>query len=277
MADHPRPSRRLLLAGLLAATHHHAQAQALQGTEPRRGPLPLPSLMSRRGQAALRAGIDLDGTATAFRDGAGLLDGMAVRVGELLADGLDVELMLLRTDALRGVDELREGRFDILLNAPPLMIEVAREVLYADAYAHLDLTVVAPLALPIYASDALAKKRLGVPAGRTGQLVPPRLPVADFTLISLAGLDAMDTAVSLGLVDALAVPSPFARQLLARHATLEVKFSLGEIWLAPACRFGDHDLLRTVNTILHLCRLEGWLQALHQSHYERPLPRPPFF
>jgi len=277
MADRPTLSRRLLLAGLMAAAHHPARGQAVPGEAPRPVPLPLPGLMSLRGQAALRAGLDLEGTATAFRDGAGQLAGMAVRVGELLAEGLDVELMLVQTDAIRGVDDLRAGRFEILLNAPPLMIEVAREVLYADAYAHLDLAVVAPLAAPIHASTALERKRLGVPAGRMRQLLPPRIPVSDFVIVPLAGLDAMDAAVSRGLVDALAIPSPFARQLLARHASLEVKFSLGELWVAPACRFGDHDLLRATNTVLHLCRQEGLLQALHQGYYERYLPPVPFF
>ena len=282
MADPPAISRRRLLAGLLAAATTLGPGPALAQEEPGadipRGPLAVPTLLRRRGLQVLRAGIDVEGTATAFRDPFGILDGMAVRVGQLLADGMDVDLALIETNALYGVDELRQGRFDVLLNAPPLMIEVARELLYADPYAHLHLTVVARRSTSVPSVTALVGKRVGVQAGRVSQLVAGRLPfLAPDRLQLLPNLDGMVAAFGRGQVDALVVTSAMADRLVGHGLDLESKFVIAELWVGPACRFGDHDLLRAMNTILYVGRLEGLIPVLHQDFYRYPLPRPPFF
>ena len=277
MADRPGIARRLVLAGLLAGIQGEARAQPAPAT-PLRGPTAVPTLLRNRGQQVLRAGIDLDGTATAFRDPFGIPDGVAVRIGQLLADGLDVDLALVETDSLHCVKDLRQGRFDVLLNAPPLMIEVARELLYADPYAHMDLAVVARVDTPLHSVAGLRGQRLGIQAGPTERLAPSRLPPnIPVTIRPLANAEAMVTALRLGVVEALAVTSATADRLVAPRREMEIKFILGDLWVGPACRFGEHDLLRAVNTIFHVARQEGLLQGLHQEFYNRPLPQPPFF
>ncbi len=259
--------RRRLLAALALAALGAGRARA-QGALP---PIRVPSLRS------LRAGIDIEDTATAYRDVTDAPGGMAPQVGELIAEGLGVTLDLVPTTAASGVDDLRAGRFDLLLNAPPLSIEVARQILYADPYAALDLVLVAPRLLPLASLAALRGRRVAVQAGRAQYLLPSRVPVDQMDVLPLPDLRALAGALLDRGAQAAIVTSPIATRIVALHPALEVKLSLGTVWLAPACRFGDHDLLRTVNTLLYIARQDGTLQQLHQAFYERPLPRPPYF
>ncbi|SFK66284.1 transporter substrate-binding domain-containing protein [Falsiroseomonas stagni] len=266
MAD---PCRRALLA-LLAAT-----PPAILGRTARAQPFPAPIRIPALQR--LRAGIDLEGTATAWDDSTNGPAGMAVEVGALIADGLDVPLELVRTTTATAVAELRAGRFDLLLNAPPLTIEVAREVLYADPYAALELVVVAPRPLPLPSIAALRGRRVAAQAGYPLLLLPSRVPASQMDVIALPDLPALAAALADRQVEAAIVTSPIASRIAALYPALEVKLTLGTLWLAPACRFGDHDLLQAVNTMLYIARQEGTLQSLHQGAYDRPLPRPPFF
>ncbi|WP_203074899.1 substrate-binding periplasmic protein [Falsiroseomonas ponticola] len=260
------PRRRRLLAGLAALMAGAGPARAQPSA-----PVRIPAL--RR----LRAGIDLEGTATAYRDPANGAGGMAVEVGGLIADGLGVPLDLVPTAATTAVADLRAGRFDLLLNAPPLTIEVARELLYADPYAALELAVIAPRPLPLPSIAALRGRRVAAQAGPAMRLLPSRLPVDQMELVAVPDLPFLAAALADRMVEAAIVTSPVATRIATLHPAVEVKLTLGIVWLAPACRFGDHDLLRAVNTMLYIARQEGLLQLLHQAAYERPLPQLPFF
>lgn len=254
-------TRRALLATIAALPLSPAAAT----------PLRIPTLR------ALRAGLDLEGTATAYRDAANGLAGMAVEVGALIADGLGVVLNLVPTSAARAVEDLRAGSFDLLLNAPPLTIEAAREVLFADPYAALDLAVIAPSRLPLSSAAALAGRRVAALGGRAMQLLASRAPIDRMEVQALPDLPAIAAALAEARVDAAIVTSPMASRIATLNPAMEVKLTLGTVWLAPACRFGDHNLLQAVNTLLYIARQEGRMQLLHQAYYERALPRPPFF
>ncbi len=225
----------------------------------------------------LRVGIDIDGTQTAFEVTPGQPDGMAVRIADHLAIGLGLPLDLVPTTSRDGVDELRAGRFDILINPPPLMIELAREVLFADAYVHLELDIVAADTVVVNSAAALADKRIGVLAGWPLTFLRGRLPMQTLSLVSLMDRAALLVALESNQVDGVVVNSAMASSLIQALPTLELKVSVGECWIAPALRFGDHDLLRAVNTILYLLRGQGVIQAMHRDFYGRPLPRLPFF
>lgn len=266
------PRRRALLAALAATPAILARAARAQ---PSPAPIRVPVL------ERLRAGIDLEGTVTAHDGGTtgpgGSPGGLAVEVGEFIADGLGVTLDLVRTTATTAVADLRAGRFDLLLNAPPLTIEAAREMLYADPYAALDLVAIAPRPLPLPSMAALRGRRVAAQAGHALHLLPSRVPVDRMEVIALPDLPALAAALADRRAEAAIVTSPIASAMVAMHPALEVKLTLGTVWVAPACRFGDHDLLHAVNTMLYIARQEGTLQALHQAAYDRPLPRPPFF
>lgn len=262
------PHRRALLAALAATPAILARAARAQ---PSPAPIRVPVL------ERLRAGIDLEGTATAHDGATTGPGGLAVEVGEFIADGLGVTLDLVRTTATTAVADLRAGHFDLLLNAPPLTIEAAREMLYADPYAALDLVAIAPRPLQLRSIAALRGRRVAAQAGHALHLLPSRVPVDRMEVIALPDLPALAAALADRRAEAAIVTSPIASAMVAMHPALEVKLTLGTVWVAPACRFGDHDLLQAVNTMLYIARQEGTLQALHQAAYDRPLPRPPFF
>ncbi|WP_439552794.1 substrate-binding periplasmic protein [Falsiroseomonas sp.] len=262
------PRRRALLAALAATPAILARAARAQ---PSPAPIRVPVL------ERLRAGIDLEGTATAHDGATTGPGGLAVEVGEFIADGLGVTLDLVRTTATTAVADLCAGHFDLLLNAPPLTIEAAREMLYADPYAALDLVAIAPRPLQLRSIAALRGRRVAAQAGHALHLLPSRVPVDRMEVIALPDLPALAAALADRRSEAAIVTSPIASAMVAMHPALEVKLTLGTVWVAPACRFGDHDLLQAVNTMLYIARQEGTLQALHQAAYDRPLPRPPFF
>lgn len=230
-------------------------------------------LQSRR----LRVGLDFDNTPLAFHTHGGEPDGLAVAVAQLLAQGLDLRPDIVAVGKSEAIAALQDGRLDLLVSAPPLGIALAREVMFADPYAYASHMVVGRRALALPRMADLAGFRIASLPGYWASAMQQALQGIQITPVAVNDAAMAERALALGDADAAIVPDYLARQMMAQRPDLEAEFELGTFWIAPALRYGQHDLLRAVNALLYLARQDGRLAILHRGFLGRPLARVPFY
>jgi ABC-type amino acid transport substrate-binding protein len=259
----PRRALAGLAAGLLAGRPARAQPDAVARLLP---------------AGRLRAGVSFDGSALAFEALDGRPDGLAVAVAELLAHGLGVSLELVPTQGNGGqVQELLDGRFDLLVTGPAVNVVTARAVMFTDPFAAAELMLVAPRHEPVASLADVAGLRVVALGGPMLALLQDRPLRGLGAVLPVAGPTEAARCIRRDSCDAALLPDFVARQVLALDAELEPKLLFGPYWLAGCLPYGQHDLLRAINTVLYLADGEGILARLHQGFLNRPLPPRPLF
>lgn len=225
----------------------------------------------------LRAGIDFDETPMAFKNERGDADGLAPSIAQLLANGLGVTLDIVPVGKLDADVALLAGRIDLLVNGPPASIVLARSVMLADPFALFNHHLIA--------RRSLAIDRIEDVAGFTVATLPEhwRAPLEPFAprlraqFLPAGSVVTAEQALITGAADAAILPDYMARPILERRSGLEVKIDLGPVWLSPALPYGQHTLLRALNSLLYLARQDGRLPTLHRGFLGRAFAAVPFF
>jgi polar amino acid transport system substrate-binding protein len=230
-----------------------------------------------RAAGRLRAGIDFDDTPMAFRTASGAADGLAVAVAALLARGMGLDLEIVSVSKLDGDVAVQAGRIDLLVSAPPVSIALARELMVADPYASFHRKLITRRSLAISRVEDLD--------GFNIVTLPQRWPAgleessrrlrANF--LRVADAAAIEQALLSGTADAAILPDYMASRILERRAGLEEKLDLGQAWIGAALPYGQHTLLRVINSLLYLARRDGQLAILHRGFLDRPMAMVPFF
>jgi ABC-type amino acid transport substrate-binding protein len=252
-------SRRALIGALAAAP---ASADTLAG-------------LQRRGE--IRLGLHVDDTAMAADPiGRGPL-GLAASIGRLLAEGLDLRPRFHASSGASHVEMLLRDEFDVLINPVPMNIPMAREVMFASPYARLELVIVAPRARRLSSLHDLAGQRVGLIGGRGQHLLVAGSLVNMVEPVLAADWRELAELMAAGGCDALLVLNHHAERIIQAMQSVEEKLHLGSLWVAPALRYGAHDLMRVINAQLLVLRETGLLAELHRSFLHLPLPEPPAF
>lgn len=226
----------------------------------------------------MRFAVSLGNRPYAFRNDRGELDGVDVAIARLIARGLEVEPEFTEVPIARRIEVLhaREAHVAVNLSITPAR---TRQVLFSTPYAQADTGVGASVALLLRGPTDLAGLRVGLNAGSDTEAVARGVLPHGARFITHPTPDAACEALLRGDVDAVVTALATMRDLIARYpsARMEYKFTLAPRWRGAAVNLGEHDLLRTLNTILFRAREEGLLAAIHEHFAGASAARLPVF
>lgn len=252
--------RRALLAALLAAPSI-ARADAEN------------SFARVRARRQVLMGVDVEDTGFCLRDADGQLDGYLVALGQGLAQGLGVQPVFVKTTPGARMAELRDRRFDILLSAPPLVPEAMRLGMFASAVADLDWRLLLPSELVRAGLQGVRGLRLAVPAGITRVWLARLLAWMGVEFLPVTHWQIALAHLRAGECQGVIAADLAAEQLRRHMPKLSEGVSLPPTLMAPALRWGEHDLLRAVEMQLYLLRQRGVLNVLARHYLGRAVPR----
>jgi len=213
-----------------------------------------------------------------FRNDLGELDGIDIAIARLITRGLEIEPEFAEVPTSRRIEALLKGEAQVAINLS-ITPGRARQVLFTTPYVQADTGVAGPASLVMRRPADLAGLRVAVNASSETEAVARSVLPRKLNLLAYPTPDAAGEALLRGEVDGLVASHATVRDLIARHpaAGLEYKFTLATRWRGAAVNFGEHDLLRTLNTLLFRAREEGLLAAIHECYTGQPMgPLPTF-
>lgn len=226
----------------------------------------------------LRFAVSLGNRPYGFRNDLDELDGIDIAIAGLIARGLEVEPEFAEVPTARRIEALLAGEVHVATN---LSITPARtrRILFTTPYVQADMGVAAGGFLALRRPADLAGLRIAVNAGSETEAVARSVLPRELQLLTYPTPDAAGAALLRGEVEAFVAPRATLRDLIARHpaSRLEYKFTLATRWRGAAVNLGEHDLLRTLNTLLFRAREEGLLAAIHERFTGQPMAPLPAF
>ena len=208
----------------------------------------------------------------AFHSSISGLDGFAIRLGRRIAEGLNLDAEFVSTQRLSRVDDLLAGEFDLLMTAPPATMPLAREALLTNPIGRASLVAVADASLPMDGLTQLRGHHVAALDGRFLAIVDSNLPPGERQTMAFRNLEEIATALAEGHCDVAVVPDYMAPLLIVRLPWMSLRLRIADYFLTCLLRFGEHDLLRAVNSQLFILRQEQELATLHEVFFGRPLP-----
>ena len=236
------------------------------------------SLRRILGQRRLRVIVRLDLPPFGYRDSRGQPAGFDVALGALLAEGLGVEPVFAEALNEDRVARLQQGGGDIISHVP-VGLPLARQILLTAPCGRVYMSLVSPGWLPFRRPDELDGRGVGVLAGGEAEPVASEVLPAGTRLYRFATLSALTAALEEGRLDALVLPRPALAALQRSLPQLDLshRFVLAPRWISVGVPFGEHDLLRALNSLIFLARSQGRLAALSYALLGLPQPELPSF
>jgi polar amino acid transport system substrate-binding protein len=251
-----------------------------QPTAPRAAAADLPPVMrppavdtlaTIRRRGVLRVGV-ITVDPMVMRSAAGEYTGYSIDLMRRMAQEMDVAVEFLETKSLFMIQELLDGRFDLLATGLWVTTERAMLINFTDATASEGVYLVA--------SKALAGKKLqpadynqpGVKIAVFSNTAQEKLAQRSFPRATVMRVDGNELLpVIQGTAHAALVPTLAPEALLQRapdRLFLPREQALSHTPAALGVRKGDPDFLNFLNTWLSLRRGEGWLDE-RASHWAR--------
>ena len=256
--------RRALLAGALGLVPGAGQTRAEEvGSGLRR-------IMDR---GELRILITPERPPFASRDADGRLVGYDVAVGRMLAQGLGVAPIFVESALAERQAHLAALEGDLACHVP-LSTQFARTMLLTSPYLRTDIALASPGRRPVRRPDDLEDRSVGVLLGSGAQQAANEVLPNARRLVLCPDFACLSEALLAGRLDAVVLARASLPDLQRRHPGLALvhRFALATRWITMGLPFGEHDLLRTLNGLLFLARVQGRLSALAEAYLGQPLP-----
>lgn len=213
-----------------------------------------------------------------FLDSMGQPAGFDVAIGRILAEGLGVQPVFHDVPPSERVGRLRAGEGDISANVA-VSTEAARLVLLSSPVTRADIVLASSVRHVMRRPAELDGHAVGVlgGAGLEGS-VAETLPAGTRLLVYDTRAD-LAAATEQGLVEAVVLRRPVMTRFLTDYPRLGLthRFTLTRRWMSVGVRFGEHDLLRSLNSLIFLARTGGRLAALSEIILATPQPDLPSF
>jgi polar amino acid transport system substrate-binding protein len=204
--------------------------------------------------------------------------GFDVAIGRILAEGLGVRPVFHDVPPSQRLARLRAGEGDITANVT-VTVEDARQVLLTSPVTRADIVLASLIRHTMRRPAELAGHSVGVlgGAGLEGA-VAETLP-AETRMLVYDTRAALAAATEQGLVEAVVLRRPVMTRFLADFPRLGLthRFILTRRMMSVGLRFGEHDLLRALNSLIFLARTGGRLAALSEVMLATPQPDLPSF
>jgi polar amino acid transport system substrate-binding protein len=224
--------------------------------------LGIDTLATIRKRGVVRVGV-ITVEPMVMRGSDGNYTGFSIDLMRRMAQEMDVAVEFMETKSLFMIQELLDGRFDLIATGLWVTTERAMVINFSNATASEGVYIVA--------SKARAGRRLqvadydqpGVKIAVFSNTAQEKLAARLFPKAQVVRVDGNEVlAVTQGLADAALVPTLAPRALLQRAPDKLFLPSEQAISHTPAAfgvRKGDPDFLNFLNTWLSLRRGEGWL------------------
>jgi polar amino acid transport system substrate-binding protein len=268
-------------AALLAGSLVQAQAQAPTPARSGETPVAAPAAAARIEAAPVMQTLGIDTLATirkrgvvrvgvitvepmVMRSANGEFSGFSIDLMRRMAQEMDVRVEFVETRSLFMIQELLDGRFDLLATGLWVTTERAMVINFSDATASEGVYLVASKARSARRLQRADYNQPGVKIAVFSNTAQEKLAQRMFPKAQVVRVDGNELlAVTQGLADAALVPT-LAPAALLHRAPEQLFLPLGEQALShtPAAlgvRKGDPDFLNFLNTWLNLRRGEGWL------------------
>lgn len=253
-------------------------APCLLGVRPSRAQVPGSALARVLGAGQLRVGITLATRPYAYRDPASQVAGLDVDVMRLITEGLDVLPDFVELPAIERIAALREARVDVLTGLA-ITPRRARQLLFCTPYMQQDYGVAMRGTTMLRRPSDFSGHTVAVQGGSEAhaiarQFLPPAAQIRTYPDIAAAG-----EALVRQEVEAMITRRPAVRDLAQRHpeAGIVYRFTLTSRWMSMAVAFGEHDLLRSINTLLFQARENGRLGVIVEAVTGYPVGTLPAF
>jgi polar amino acid transport system substrate-binding protein len=234
--------------------------------------LGIDTLATIRQRGVMRVGV-ITVEPMVMRGANGDFTGYSIDLMQRLGQEMDVRVEFIETKSLFMIQELLDGRFDLLATGLWVTTERAMVINFTEATVSEGVYLVA--------SRARAGRRLqradynqpGVRIAVFSNTAQEKLAQRVFPKAQVVRVDGNELlAITQGLADAALVPTLAPSSLLQR-APAQLFLPLGEQALSqtPAAlgvRKGDPDFLNFLDTWLKLRRGEGWLDE-RAAHWAR--------
>lgn len=213
-----------------------------------------------------------------YRDSSGEPNGFDVAIGRLLAEGLGVTPVF--QDVLPGerLPRLLAGEADVAGNVAVSM-ENARRVLLTTPISRADIVLAASVRHTLRRPMDLEDHPVGMLAGAGLESAAQETLPTTARLLVYESRAALAAAVEQRLVHAIVLRRPVMQRFLADFPRLGLthRFVLTRRWTSVGVRFGEHDLLRALNSLIFIAGTGGRVSALSQEILGTPLAELPSF
>lgn len=203
-------------------------------------------------------------------------DGYDADVARLMAKQMGVELEIVPVTGPNRIPYLLTNKVDLLVASLGVTPERAKQVQFSDAYASIDIGLVAPKKAAIKTPEDLANLRIAVARASTQDT---SLTAAAPKTAKIMRFDDDASAVQAmlsGQVDALGLSNVVARELeKIAPGAYEMKLVLRRQPNAVALRQGQDDLLAWTNKFIADAKTSGELNTIHKKWLGTDLPELP--
>lgn len=227
-----------------------------------------------KAKGKLSVGMLVDFPPFGITDTAGKPDGYDADVAKLLGKEMGVPVDIVPVTGPNRIPYLQTGKIDLLVASLGITPERAKQVLFSDPYAAIQIGVMAPAGTVIKTPADLSGKRVAITRASTQDMSVTAVAPKDATLMRFDDDASAVQALLSGQTDAIGISNVVGSQIrsMAPSANYEMKLVLSRQVQGIAIRQGQEDLLAWVNGFVAKIKADGSLNAIHRKWLGGDLP-----
>lgn len=224
-------------------------------------------------RGVVRIGVPIDVPPFGSVDARNEAVGLDVDMAKKIAEALGVKLELQQITGANRVPYLATDKLDIVIAAMGATPERALQIAFTSPYAALSIGVFGPDSIAVTKPSDLTDQTIAVARGTTQDLELSKA-APDAKIIRFDDDATAAAAFASGQAQLLATADVVAKDMMDKDAKLQLKpkFILQFSPCYIGVQQGKPDLLRWLDTFIHLGLLDGSLSALSVKWIGTPLP-----
>ncbi|MFO1047283.1 MAG: transporter substrate-binding domain-containing protein [Geminicoccaceae bacterium] len=221
----------------------------------------------------VRIGVPVDVPPFGSVDAKNEAVGLDVDMARSIAQAMGVELELQQITGANRVPYLVSDRLDIVIAAMGATPERALQIAFTSPYAALSIGVFGPDAIAVSAPGELTDQTIAVARGTT-QDIELTKAAPDAKIMRFDDDATAAAAFTSGQTQLLATADVVAKDMMDKDPKIQLKpkFILQFSPCYIGIQQGSPELLRWLDTFIHLGRLDGSLSKLSEKWIGTPLP-----
>lgn len=201
-------------------------------------------------------------------------DGYEADVAKLFAERLGVTAEIVPVTGPNRIPNLLTGRLDVLIASLSITPERAKQVLFSNPYAAVDVVVYGRKDLNAHALSDLGGVTVAVPRASAQDMALTKTAPKDTQIQRFDDDPASTQALLSGQVQAIAAGTTVVMQIekIAPADTFETKFALYQSVFGIAMRPDQEKLLDWTNEFVAKAIADGSLNTIHKKWFGKDLP-----
>lgn len=234
------------------------------------------TLEDAKASGKVMIGIQGDNAPWGFINSSGVQEGFDADLARGFADYLGVKVEFVPLAVVNRIPSLRTGKVDALFASMGMTPERAKNVQYAQPYAHNVMSVYAPKGVKIAGFDDLTGMTVGAPKSTPMDTALTAGVGSKATMLRFDDDAANIQALLSGQVEAIGGNQFYGDRLSAAGGDkYESKFDLVTLYNSAATRPGEKDWNEALNAYLDKIKANGDLEKVYTKWMKRPVPQFP--